>query len=86
MALCAHKRCMTTHAYAMIHELSSGNSGKYTYLTSHMEYLNKLHEKLVKFYVDATGKSRIEIEGLMKNETWFGAEEYKEMGFVSEII
>ena len=40
----------------------------------------------VKIYVDATGKPQSEIENLMKNETWFSAEEYKNMGFVTEII
>lgn len=86
MALTGHKRMMTANAYAMIHELSSGNNGKFTFLTSHMEFINKLHDKLVKLYMDSTDKTKEEIEGLMKNETWFSAEEYKTMGFVSEIV
>jgi ATP-dependent Clp protease, protease subunit len=86
MALCAHKRCMTKNAYAMIHELSGGNVGKYTFLSSHMEFINKLHEKLVAFYVETTGKSEAEIKDLMKNETWFSAKEYLDMGFISEIL
>jgi ATP-dependent protease ClpP protease subunit len=86
MALCAHKCYMTSNAYAMIHELSSGNAGTFTFLTSHMEFINKLHDKLVAIYVIATGKNKTEIENLMKNETWFSAEEYKKIGFVSEII
>lgn len=86
MALCADKRCITKNAHAMIHELSAGNQGKYTFLSSHMEFLDKLHEKLVNIYVEATGKPREELENLMKRETWFTAEEYKKLGFVTEII
>jgi ATP-dependent Clp protease protease subunit len=85
MALTAHKRLMTASAYAMVHELSSGNSGKFTFLSSHMDFVNQLHSKLVNIYVDATGKPKDEIEKLMKNETWFSAEEYKRLGFVDEI-
>jgi ATP-dependent protease ClpP protease subunit len=86
MALVADKRLMTHNAYAMIHELSSGNNGKYTFLSSHMIFIDQLHNKLVEFYINTTNKTRDEIENLMKNETWFNAEEYKEIGFITEII
>jgi len=86
MALVADERMMTANAYAMIHELASGNSGKYTFLSSHMTFLVQLHDRLAKFYVDVTGKTKDEIEVLMKNETWFSAEQYKELGLVSKIV
>ena len=86
MALVADERMMTENAYAMIHELASGNSGKYTFLSSHMTFLVQLHDRLVKFYVDVTGKGKDEIENLMKNETWFSAEQYREIGFINKIV
>lgn len=81
MAIVADKRLITKNAHAMIHELSSGNSGKYTELQSHLKFLNNLHEKLVNIYCEKTGKTRDAIEFLMRKETWFTAEEYAREGF-----
>ena len=86
MALTAHTRCMTEHAYAMIHELSSGNSGQYTHFMSYSQFLTQMHEKLVDLYVKATGKSKKQIEEWLNSETWCSAEEYKQMGFITHII
>lgn len=86
MALTADRRVMTKNAYAMVHELSSGNSGKYTFLASHMEFIDQLHDKLVNIYVESTGKSVEDIEAIMKKETWFSATQYKNMNFIHEII
>ena len=85
MAICADKRYMTKYAHAMVHELASGNSGKYTEMGSYMKFLDKLHDKLVNIYIDKTNKEREEIEKIMRKETWFTAEEYKELGFIDEI-
>ncbi len=85
MAIAADKRYMTKNAHAMIHELSSGNSCKYTEFKSYIKFLDQLHDKLTNIYIEKTKKSREEIEGLLKNETWFGAEEYKKNGFIDEI-
>lgn len=85
MAIVADKRYMTKNAHAMVHELSSGNQGKYTELRSYCRFLDQLHDKLVTIYCDKTKKSREEIEKLLRNETWFSANEYLEFGFVEEI-
>jgi ATP-dependent protease ClpP protease subunit len=85
MAIVADKRYMTKNAHAMIHELSSGNQGKYTELRSYCKFLDQLHEKLVTIYCDKTKKTKEEIEQLLKNETWFSADEYLKYGFVEEI-
>lgn len=85
MAIVADKRFMTKNAHAMVHELSSGNQGKYTELRSYCRFLDQLHEKLVTIYCDKTKKTRDEIEQLLRNETWFSADEYLKYGFVEEI-
>jgi ATP-dependent protease ClpP protease subunit len=85
MSIVADKRFMTKNAHAMIHELSSGNQGKYTELRSYCKFLDQLHDKLVSIYCDKTKKSRDEIEKLLRNETWFTADEYLKYGFVEEI-
>ncbi len=85
MAIVADKRYMTKNAHAMVHELSSGNQGKYTEFRSYCKFLDQLHEKLVNIYCDKTKKSREEVESIMRNETWFSADEYLKYGFVEEI-
>lgn len=86
MALAADRRLMTQNAYAMIHELSSGTQGKYQFMKSHASFITQLHNKLVDLYVTRTGNNREIIERLMSQETWFNAEQYKEHGFVTEIV
>jgi ATP-dependent protease ClpP protease subunit len=85
MSLAADKRFMTKNAHAMIHELSSGNNGKYTELLSYAKYLKKLHNKLIAIYCEKSGKTAEEVEELMRKETWFTAKQYLNHGFVHEI-
>lgn len=85
MAIAADKRYITYCAHAMIHELSTSNSSKYTEFISYAEYLKKLHNRLVDIYCDKTGKKRQEIEDLLRQETWFSAKQYLKHGFVDEI-
>jgi ATP-dependent protease ClpP protease subunit len=85
MSIIADKRYMTKNAYAMIHELSTGSSGKYTELMSYAKHLENVHTRMVKIYCDVTKKSKEEIEGLLRKETWFCAEDYLKFGFVDEI-
>lgn len=85
MCAVADKRAMTRNAFAMIHELSSGNMGKYTQLISYSEYIKTMHNKLASIYVTHCGIDREKLEELLMRETWFDAEAYKELGFVDEI-
>jgi len=85
MAIVADKRYMTKNAHAMVHELSSGNQGKYTEFKSYCGFLDQLSDKLINIYCDRTKKSRQEIEVIMRNETWFSADEYLNYGFIDEV-
>ena len=85
MCAVADKRYITKHAYAMIHELSTGNSGKFTHFVSYTSHLKKMHDQLVNIYYEKSNMSIEDIEVLLKNETWFNAEEYLEKGLVDEI-
>ena len=90
MCIIADKKKMTHHAYTMIHELSGGFGvgRKYTHIISHANFVTKLHETLVSIYLDKVGdkKSKDEIERMLKDESWFTAEEYQMHGFVDEIL
>ena len=86
MCLVCDKRLVTSHCACMIHELSSGNSGKYTQLHSYQKHLFALHNTLLDLYMTVAKVSREEIEKLLNTETWCSAEEYKALGLVDEII
>jgi ATP-dependent Clp protease protease subunit len=85
MSIVADKRLMTKHAHAMIHELSSGNSGKYTQLISYTKFLTELHNTLLDIYLEHSKKDKREMESILNTETWFNAQEYLEHGFIDEI-
>jgi len=85
MCVIADKRYMTKYAHAMIHELSAGNSGRYTQLISHTDFLRELHNCLVNIYMKNTKIDREKLEALLKNDTWYNSEEYLREGFIHEI-
>lgn len=85
MCVVADKRLMTKHAHAMIHELSSGNSGKYTHLISYSKHLTTLHNALLDIYMEVAKVSRDEMEVLLYTESWYNAENYKALGLVDDI-
>jgi ATP-dependent Clp protease protease subunit len=79
-------RLMTSNAYAMIHELSSGYSGPFSKLKSETKFCEQLEKRIVKLFVEKTGLSEKEIEDFLLRDTWFSAEEYLENGFVDDIF
>lgn len=85
MCAVADKRYMTSNSYAMIHELSSGNIGKYTHLVSYTKYLSQMHDRLVDIYLKKSKMTKQEIEAFLKDESWFSAKEYLEKGLIDEI-
>jgi ATP-dependent protease ClpP protease subunit len=86
MATIAHKRQMTLHAHAMIHELATGMSGSYTKIMSYGDHLTKIHNELADVYMEKCKTKRKRILKLLKNETWLNAEEYLKLGLIDEII
>lgn len=86
MAIVADKRYMTANAHAMIHELSTGNSGRYTQLIAHGKFIVELQNKLNLIYLKHNKDiSKEDLEMLLIKDSWYGAEEYKSRGFVHEI-
>lgn len=85
MCAVADKRYITKNSYAMIHELSSGNVGKFTHLVSYTKYLSQMHDRLVDIYLQKSTMKKDEIEALLKDESWFNAQEYLEKGLIDEV-
>lgn len=86
MAICCDHRHATKYSKQMIHELSSGRSGKYTHLKSYTDHLTDLHDTLVEIYMGKTGKPKEEIEELLCKESWYSAEQYLAAGFIEKIV
>lgn len=82
---CDH-RFMTKHSKYMVHELSTGRSGKYTHLQSYMDHVIDLHNTLVDIYFEKCNKTRQEIEILLGKETWYNSEQCLANGFIDKII
>lgn len=94
MAIVGNKRQITKHSYAMIHELSSATWGSMTQMRSYQKHLDYVHDQMIDIYLEHLSfinnenkkLERSDIESLLNKETWFSAIEYKNNGFVEEII
>jgi ATP-dependent Clp protease, protease subunit len=77
---------MSEDSMYMIHEawtVAMGNKGE---LQSVVDLLSKVDDQIVNEYVKRTGKTADEVQEMMKNETWFTAQEAKEFGFCDEVV
>ena len=93
MCVIADKKLMTRFAFAMIHELSAGlGRTNFTRIMTHAEFIKNVHDALVIIYQESRGidvenqEKKLELESLLKDETWMTAEQYKAQGFVDDII
>lgn len=85
MCVVADKRMATTYSQMMIHELSSGNSGKYTQLMTYSKHLTTLHNILLDIYMKVSKVDRDVLEKLLGEETWCNAEDYLKLGLIDSI-
>ena len=88
VAVAADKIIMPSNSLMMIHDPAIGLSGYYpaAELTKLVEALATIKTSIVAAYRKRCKISDEEIETMMSNETWMGAAECKEKGFVDEII
>jgi len=86
LSICGKRRFINRHAYMLIHQLSSFMWGKYEEFKDEMENLDKLMLMIKKIYGEYTNMPIKKLEGILKHDLWFNAEECKEYGLVDEII
>ena len=86
LSICGKKRFINRHAYMLIHQLSSFMWGKYEEFKDEMKNLNKLMLMIKEIYGEYTNVPTKKLEGILKHDLWFNAEECKEYGMVDEII
>lgn len=86
IAAAADKVMITENSRYLVHEAISGVGGKKDELKNAAEILQKVDEQMLSIYIKRTGKTRAELEELMKKDTYLSAWEALEWGFVDEVI
>jgi len=85
IALAGDKIVMAANALYMIHNPSGMVMGTAEDMRTFADTLDKVGGTMVTAYTGKTGKDADIIKALLDAETWFTADEAKEMGFVDEI-
>lgn len=81
------KRVIGKHAMLLIHEVSSGTSGKVSEMGDSLEFSNKLWDKLSKILAERSKLSPAQVKRKSyKKDWWLDAEEAVELGFADEIL
>ena len=88
VAVAADKIIMPSNALMMIHDPAIGLSGYYpaAELSNLVDALSTIKTSIIAAYRKRCKASDEEIEAMMSNETWMGAEECKQKGFADEIV
>ena len=86
LSICGKKRFINRHAYMLIHQLSSFMWGKYEEFKDEIKNLDKLMLMIKEVYGEYTNVPTKKLEGILKHDLWFDANECKEYGLVDEII
>jgi len=80
------KRHSLPNGEIMIHEVATGNSGKFTDIKIAMEHTTRLQKNLCNILAENTGKPYEEVEKDMERDHWFTAQESVEYGLIDEVI
>lgn len=86
MSVVAKKRYITAHSYMLIHQLSSGVWGKYEEIKDDMKNCDRFMKMIKNIYTKYTKIPKKKLEGILKHDLWFDAEQCLEYGLVDEII
>lgn len=84
--LAADEIKMSEAGFIMIHKPWAYAAGNADELEKMIDILDDIEEQMVKLYMKKTGKDRIEIKQMLKEETWLSVDDAVEMGFVDTKI
>ena len=70
----------------LIHQLSSGLWGKYEEMKDDMKNCDRLMDMIREVYLEHTNIPKKKLDGILKHDLWFDAEQCLEYGLVDEII
>lgn len=80
------KRMCLENTEIMIHELSSGISGKAGDIFNEVNHMKHLYDKMAKHYSKFTGQKLSKIKKDMQRDYWLSAEEAIEYGLVDKVV
>ncbi len=80
------KRYMLPHAKTMIHQVSSGTTGKLTDMEIDLRETLALKNTLIDILAEATGQNRDKVYQDMERDYWMTASEAKEYGLIDDIV
>jgi len=86
VSIVCHTRYITKNAYMLIHELRSGNWGKFSDLTEEMKNLNDLMSRLNTIYVQHTKLTKDNLKKYLEKDRYWSANLCLKNGLVDKII
>lgn len=86
MSVCGKRRFMTESSMMLVHQLSSGASGKFEEIKNEYSNLVEFMEIIKKTYLNYGNISSQELDDLLKQDLWLNSKKSLEYGFVDEII
>ena len=86
MSVCGKRRFMTESSVMLVHQLSSGASGKFEEIKNEYSNLVEFMEIIKKTYLNYGNISSQHLDELLKQDLWLNSAKSLEYGFVDEII
>lgn len=86
MSVCGKRRFMTESSVMLVHQLSSGASGKFEEIKNEYSNLVEFMEIIKKTYLNYGNISSQQLDDLLKQDLWLNSNKSLEYGFVDEII
>ena len=80
------KRFVLPNSEVMIHQPLTGIEGQASDIEITAKHILKLKDKLYEMLVDATGKTRAQIEKDADRDYWMSSEEAKKYGIVDSVL
>ena len=86
MSVCGKRRFMTESSVMLVHQLSSGASGKFEEIKNEYSNLVEFMEIIKKTYLNNSNISSDNLDVLLKQDLWLNSAKSLEYGFIDEII
>jgi ATP-dependent protease ClpP protease subunit len=86
MSVCGKRRFMTESSVMLVHQLSSGASGKFEEIKNEYSNLAEFMEIIKKTYLNNSNISSQHLDDLLKQDLWLNSKKSLEYGFIDEII
>lgn len=85
LALAGDRREMPANTFAMVHSPSSLVWGTADEMREHADTLDKIKASMKAIYMERMGVDEAKVTEILAKETWFSAEEAKELGFATDV-